>query len=636
MSEDVTGEPGGFLAQLGAGVAVGSRVAGYRLEELIGRGGMAVVFRARDERLSRQVALKILAPELASDAGFQQRFIGESRKAAAVDDPHIIPVYEAGEASGVLFIAMRYVPGGDVRTLLRREGQLTAARTAAIISPVASALDTAHAAGLVHRDVKLANMLVDVSPGRPNHVYLSDFGLSKEAVATVGLTRTGQFLGTLAYSAPEQIEGKPVDGRTDQYALACAAFELLTGAPPFDREHATALMWAHMSEPPPPVTSRRPDLPSMADYVLAKALAKAPADRYGSCREFADALRLAVGLVPYDSGPGVIVAPDQLPTEVPRRGPAVATPPVGPTPVVADLPTRPVGDFGRGDRGQDLPADRFRTPPQPAVRQVVAPISPWPVRTQAAVAGAATVLLAGVVGVSANTFPAPIRSVNYLYFILYLAGIVAAAMVLRKRQLVVIAVLQGLWWTSVAWLASDVVAVSVDHAYGLAGSQLASYYVGDFGDLLGAAGVILLWVSWRGGAARRQGSGLGQPSRLHGLPAILISGAGLSQLALLGLFATYTTDRTAWFTEGLVAIAVGLAIAWYAMGLRSQVLGGALLLGWAATSTCVLVGNLTVWSNITGAGRTAGVLGVAILASVVILGIVYLRQPGDLDPGYRQ
>jgi serine/threonine protein kinase len=302
---------GGFHWQadrLLADFAEGSRVAGYRLEGRVGAGGMAVVFRARDERLNRLVALKILAPMLAADEAFRRRFIRESRAAAAVDDPHIIPVHEAGEADGVLFIAMRYVAGGDVRILLRRMGSLSPGRTVAVVSPVASALDAAHAAGLVHRDVKPANILVDARLGRPDHVYLSDFGLSKATLSSAGLTESGQFMGTPGYSAPEQIQGKPVDGRADQYSLACAAFELLSGAPPFPREHAMAMIWAHMSEKPPPLTSRRPGFPPAVDGVLARALAKAPEDRYASCREFADALSKTFGLVPYDLG-GVSVSP---------------------------------------------------------------------------------------------------------------------------------------------------------------------------------------------------------------------------------------------------------------------------------------------------------------------------------------
>jgi serine/threonine protein kinase len=274
------GVAGGELMEdsdgLGAAFAANSQVAGYRLEDQIAAGGMAVVFRARDERLGRRVALKIMAPALAADEVFRQRFIRESRAAAAVDDPHIIPVFEAGEANGVLFLAMRYVPGGDVRTLVRREGPMSAARACAIISAVASALDAAHAAGLIHRDVKTANMLVDVRPDRPDHVYLSDFGLSKGELSSSGLTGTGQFLGTVDYCAPEQIEGRAVDGRADQYALACSAFELLTGALPFVRDQATAMIWAHMSQPPPLLTARRPDLPTAADQVLARGWLRHP------------------------------------------------------------------------------------------------------------------------------------------------------------------------------------------------------------------------------------------------------------------------------------------------------------------------------------------------------------------------
>ena len=311
-----------------AGFTPGARIAGYILEEQIGAGGMAVVFRARDERLQRRVALKILSPALAPDDAFRQRFIRESQAAAAVDDPHIIPVFGAGEAEGAqfegaqfkgaLFIAMRYVPGGDVRTLLRRARPLTPERALAIVSPVASALDAAHGAGLVHRDVKPENMLIDTRPGRPDHVYLSDFGLSKGVMASLGPTGTGQWLGTAGYSSPEQMAGKPVDGRADQYSLACVAFELLCGEVPFPREHVTAVIWAHMSEPPPALTSRVPAFPAGANGVLARALAKSPGDRFASCRDFADALRAAFALVPYNSGSGHAVEPrpSRLATEI--------------------------------------------------------------------------------------------------------------------------------------------------------------------------------------------------------------------------------------------------------------------------------------------------------------------------------
>jgi serine/threonine protein kinase/Tol biopolymer transport system component len=300
----------------GAAFGVGTRVAGYRLEEQVGAGGMAVVFRARDERLGRLVALKIMAPALAADEVFQQRFIREWRAAAAVDDPHIIPVYEAGQAGRVLFLAMRFVGGGDVRSLVRREGPLAPGRATAIISSVASALDAAHNVGLVHRDVKPANMLLDGRPGRPDHVYLSDFGLSKGALSAGGLTGSGQFLGTPNYTAPEQIEGLPVDGRADQYALACAAFELLTGAPPFRKDDAMAVIYAQVSEPPPRLTSRRPDLPQQADRVFARALAKAPQNRYTTCGGFANVLRETLGLEPYHLASDAVPAAERSQTDI--------------------------------------------------------------------------------------------------------------------------------------------------------------------------------------------------------------------------------------------------------------------------------------------------------------------------------
>jgi serine/threonine-protein kinase len=344
--------PGGF--------GPGSRVAGYLLEEQIGQGGMAVVFRAHDERLDRTVALKILAPALAADDAFRLRFIRESRAAAAVDDPHIIPVFEAGEASGVLFIAMRYVRGGDVKGLLAMGQLMPIGRAVEIVSQAASALDAAHGRGLVHRDVKPANMLLDVSSGagRPDHVYLSDFGLSKGSLQTSGLTGTGTFLGTLDYISPEQIEGKPVDGRADEYALACAAFELLSGSPPFQRDEAMAVMYAQLSEPPPPVTRRRRDLPLAVNDVFFKALAKAPADRYASCREFAAALRDALGIRPYDSGerpmPGAefeatrIVGSSQ-PGTAPRPPDQPSYP--GPGYAGQEAPTGVAGGQGAGGQG---------------------------------------------------------------------------------------------------------------------------------------------------------------------------------------------------------------------------------------------------------------------------------------------
>jgi serine/threonine protein kinase len=278
------------------GLAPGARVAGYLIEELIGTGGMAAVYRARDVGLGRRVALKVLT----GDAAIRERFAGEALAAAAVDHPHIIPVYAAGEADGGQYIAMRLVVGEDLHALVRREGGLPARRAVGFISPVASALDAAHEAGLVHRDVKPANILVDTRPGGPEHVYLSDFGVARHLRSLGALTVPGQFLGTPDYAAPEQASGQPVDGRADQYALACVAYELLSGAVPFKRDEPVLVLYAHVAATPPRLTDARPELPPAADAVLAKAMDKLPERRYDSCGEFADALREALGFDPYD------------------------------------------------------------------------------------------------------------------------------------------------------------------------------------------------------------------------------------------------------------------------------------------------------------------------------------------------
>ena len=288
--ESLSGQSGWLLT----GLAPGALIAGYRVESQIGAGGMAMVLRARDDALGRTIALKILAPARASDAEFRQRFVRESRAVAAVDHPHIIPVYAAGEAGGVLYLAMRFVVGGDLRSVVEREGPLSGDRAVTLLSPIASALDAAHAAGLVHRDVKPANILVDSAPGRPEHPYLSDFGLAKGSASSTGLTGTGAFLGTPDYAAPEQISGKPARSQTDQYALACVVYTVLTGSLPFAREESMAVLWAHMYDQPPSLSTMRPDLPAALDTVLARALAKTPEERYAACGEFIDALRAAL------------------------------------------------------------------------------------------------------------------------------------------------------------------------------------------------------------------------------------------------------------------------------------------------------------------------------------------------------
>jgi len=274
---------------------IGRQVAGYRIEREIGRGGMAVVYRARDLRLERTVALKLLAPELARNDTFRLRFTHESRAAAAIDHPHIVPVFEAGETDGILYIAMRYVEGSDLRHLLDRRGPLDPEAALRIAAQIASALDAAHEHGLVHRDVKPGNILVarGTDSDHPEHVYLTDFGLTKKSLSLTGFTSVGQFVGTLDYVAPEQISGRPVDGRCDVYGLACVVQEILTGRPPFQREDDMALLWAHQYAEPTPPSAVRPGLPRGVDAVFARALAKSPDARYDTCLDFVAALRAA-------------------------------------------------------------------------------------------------------------------------------------------------------------------------------------------------------------------------------------------------------------------------------------------------------------------------------------------------------
>jgi serine/threonine-protein kinase len=264
----------------------------YRVESVLGRGGMSVVYLAEDLRLKRKVALKLLAPDLAGDERFRERFLRESALAAAIDHPNVIPIYEAGEVEGVLYIAMRHVAGTDLKVLLREEGALEPGRALAIVGQVADALDAAHAHGLVHRDVKPANVLL-ATQGGGEHAYLSDFGLTKSASFSTDLTRAGQLLGTIDYVAPEQIRGESVDGRADQYSLGCLLFECLTGEVPFRRDAEVAVIYAQLQERPPRVSERRHDLARALDAVLTRALAKVPENRYSSCREVVTAAEAA-------------------------------------------------------------------------------------------------------------------------------------------------------------------------------------------------------------------------------------------------------------------------------------------------------------------------------------------------------
>jgi YVTN family beta-propeller protein len=274
-------------------MVAGATLAAYRIERLIGRGGMGDVFLADDTRLGRPVALKVVTEALAEDDRFRERLLRESRLAASLDHPNVVPIYDAGDADGRLFIAMRYVSGLDLKALLRAEGPLEPDRAVAIVGQVASALDAAHRRELVHRDVKPSNVLLDRQDG-PEHAYLADFGIMQSGRGNAAFD--GQLLGTVDYVAPEQIRGDEVDGRADQYALGCLLFECLTGTLPFPRGSDVATIYAHLEEPPPRVSERREGLPRPLDAVLARAMAKEPAGRYGTCSELIDAARAALGL----------------------------------------------------------------------------------------------------------------------------------------------------------------------------------------------------------------------------------------------------------------------------------------------------------------------------------------------------
>jgi serine/threonine-protein kinase len=312
------------MAEPFPGLEIGDELAGYRIDSLLGHGGMGTVYLGTHLRLGRRAALKVLLPEYARDDDFRERFIRESQWAASLEHPSIIPIYDADEERGVLYIAMRYVEGEDLRSLIERKGTL-GDRTLAVIEQVASALDAAHASGLVHRDVKPANILIG-DPGM--RAYLTDFGIAKQASAP-GLTRTGSFVGTVDYCAPEQIEGKKVDARTDIYALGCVLFHCLSGRPPYAKETEVAVMHAHMAEPPPVPSALNPRLPQALDGVIATAMAKQPEMRYATCTTLAHALREALRRpqpITEAAQPEAALAVPAAPTR-PSSAPAAAQPP---------------------------------------------------------------------------------------------------------------------------------------------------------------------------------------------------------------------------------------------------------------------------------------------------------------------
>ena len=271
---------------------IGTELAGYRIERVLGRGGMSVVYLAQDLRLKRNVALKLLAPEFAEDEGFRVRFLRESQLAASLDHPNVVPVYEAGEVEGLLYIAMRYVLGTDLKALLRAEGALAPERALMLVGQVANALDAAHERGLVHRDVKPSNVLLTGRPGK-EHCYLADFGLSTSA-SDRSVADARQIVGTIDYVAPEQIRGAEVDGRADVYSLACLLYEGLVGDVPFRRASDVAVIYAHLEEPAPRASERAPTLPAAVDAVLERGTAKVPDDRWQTCAALVEAARSAL------------------------------------------------------------------------------------------------------------------------------------------------------------------------------------------------------------------------------------------------------------------------------------------------------------------------------------------------------
>src|SRR3954468_5854334 len=279
--------------QVATEIQTGTLIADFRVERLIGAAATGSVFLAEDVRSGTRVALKILAPELARDARFRERFLRESTIAAELEHPNITRTLAAGEHDGLLYLAMAYVDGSDLRVLLRHDGTFAPARAVALVGQVASALDEAHRAGLVHRDVKPANILVASDPDG-EHAYICDFGLARHVSSVSSLTGERGFIGTIAYVPPEQIEGGEIDGRADVYSLGCLLYECLAGAPPFAPDRELSVVFAHLNEPPPRLSDVRHDLPEAFDAVFAIALAKSPDDRYSTCGELAKAARAAL------------------------------------------------------------------------------------------------------------------------------------------------------------------------------------------------------------------------------------------------------------------------------------------------------------------------------------------------------
>jgi len=271
----------------------GDEFAGYRIERRLGRGGMGILYLALEPGLERRVALKLIAPEAAGDEVFSRRFAEESRIAASIEHPNVVPIYAAGEEAGVPYIAMRYVAGADLARRLAREGRLSPQLAVDLIVQIGNGLDAIHAAGLVHRDVKPANVLLS-GDGGGDHAYITDFGVARNVTTESGLTQTGRFVGTLDYVAPEQISGDAIDARVDVYALGCLLFKLLTGEVPFPREGDAARLFAHLNDPPPAPSLHVPEVSMALDDVVIRAMSKGPDERYPSAGDLGRAAQAAL------------------------------------------------------------------------------------------------------------------------------------------------------------------------------------------------------------------------------------------------------------------------------------------------------------------------------------------------------
>lgn len=319
---------------MGTTFPVGYQFGGYVIKSLVGRGGMGVVYAAEHTTLQRRVALKVIAPEVVEDEGFRERFLREARLAASLRHPNIIEIYDAGQVDGELYLAMRYVEGASLATVLRLAGRLEPDRALSILTKVAGALDEAHANGLVHRDVKPDNVLLGSPATRKTfeEVFLTDFGLVRPIDARTEVTRIGSVLGTWSYMAPELLQGGEIDGRSDQYSLACVLYECLAGHVPFSRDMDAALLMAHLTAPPPAITDERPDLPARLDAVIARGMAKAREDRYGSCTELLDDARAAItgsapaSPMPPEPATEIVARPSTDPASSAIDGPAPRAP----------------------------------------------------------------------------------------------------------------------------------------------------------------------------------------------------------------------------------------------------------------------------------------------------------------------